>query len=110
MISGHFEVDVYNPGIHELSGEYQNTQSGFRRVIAIGVVALAGLGLFAKGYSNNHRTSHNRDPQITFPEQATAEVANINTSLDSVQLGQKYALDSLIQNIKTNDAVYANHG
>ena len=103
-----FEVDVYNPGIHELSGEYQNTQSGFRRVIAIGVVALAGLGLFAKGYSNNHQDeSQQRDPQITFPEQATAEVANINTSLDSVQLGQANALDSLIQNIRTNDAVYA---
>lgn len=104
-----FEVQNYNPSIHELVDAEYIQPSFLRRAIAAGLVISAGFGIYnhAGVQESSELAPDSVVPELLAPEVATPEVAQINAALAEVKLGQQNNLDKLVEAVKMADAVFA---
>lgn len=104
-----FEVNVYNPSIHELVDDSGVQPSGLRKFVAAGLLVLTGFGVY-NGTQSSEAGVIDPDvpvPALLAPEVATPEIAQVNLALTEIKLGQPNNLDNLIAAVKSADATFA---
>lgn len=88
---------------------YESAKSGggLQRFVAVGILVLAGYGLYNHASIESEEDSDLVIPEMLVPEVATPEIGQVNLALAEIKLGQPNNLDNLVAAVKAADAVFA---